>query len=213
MIEKTYPLAPDAVFRTYQGEGHLAGLPMIFVRLGGCSVGCEKCDTNYKVSRRAAASQIREEAARLLWGGVGWAWVTGGEPLDHDLTELIRQLRTLDLNIALATSGTHEARRGHTRMGGVDFLSVSPHGPKGWIQRSGDQLNLVPGLNGLSLSDPEMVEAVDGCWREFSHRTVTPMMDRRGRIDGPSLEACKRWVDGRAGWRLGSQAHRQWGVA
>ena len=74
-------------------------------------------------------------------------------------------------------------------------------------------MNLVPGLNGLSLTDPSLIAAVDSCWKEFNHRTVTPMMGKKGKVDADSLAACKRWVDSRAGWRIGVQAHRVWGVA
>lgn len=208
-----YPLAPQAIFRTIQGEGALCGLPMIFVRLGGCSVGCSGCDTDYRVHQRASIDQIREEAARLVYGGTEWAWITGGEPLDHDLGPLVTALRSLSLKVALATAGTKEAARGHIKLGGVDFLSVSPHDSERWLQRSGDQINLVPGLNGLSLSDPALISAVDHCWRDFTYRYVTPMTDREGRVCQRSLDACRRWVDARAGWRIGWQAHKAWGVA
>ena len=33
------------VFSSLQGEGIYTGLPMTFVRLGSCSMGCRYCDT------------------------------------------------------------------------------------------------------------------------------------------------------------------------
>jgi 7-carboxy-7-deazaguanine synthase len=84
---KTYPLAPDGVFWTLQGEGALQGEPMAFVRLAGCSVGCAQCDTDYRVSRRLTCEEIVEEVRAVVppafvWP---WVWITGGEPTDHDL--------------------------------------------------------------------------------------------------------------------------------
>ena len=35
------------VFYSIQGEGATAGVPAVFARLQGCSVGCEWCDTKY----------------------------------------------------------------------------------------------------------------------------------------------------------------------
>ena len=32
---------------TVQGEGHWVGLPVDFIRLAGCPVGCYFCDTGY----------------------------------------------------------------------------------------------------------------------------------------------------------------------
>ena len=34
-------------FYSIQGEGATAGLPAVFVRLQGCTVGCGWCDTKY----------------------------------------------------------------------------------------------------------------------------------------------------------------------
>lgn len=43
-----YPLSLNPIFWTIQGEAHLRGFQMCFVRLAGCSVGCEHCDTDYR---------------------------------------------------------------------------------------------------------------------------------------------------------------------
>ena len=51
-------LASQGVYWTIQGEGHFVGEPMVFIRLAGCSVGCPKCDTNYKPVREATVDEI-----------------------------------------------------------------------------------------------------------------------------------------------------------
>jgi organic radical activating enzyme len=202
----TYPIAPNGIFLTIQGEGALLGLPMIFVRLAGCSVGCPVCDTNYRVSERLTLPQIRDRVSRLHYGTVQWAWITGGEPTDHDLPPLVDALQSLGLRVALATAGTREVQRGFTRCG-VDFLSVSPHTSR-WQQKSGDQINLVPGLNGLRLTDPELLRALDACESQFSNRYVTPMDQGQGQFVG--LEDCIAFAQSRQGWKVGVQAHKLW---
>lgn len=201
----TYPLARQGVYRTVQGEGVMLGIPMAFVRLAGCSVGCPECDTDYRVVRRAAASEIAREVADL-GPHLDWVWLTGGEPTDHDLRPLVEELRRAGYRIALATAGTRPVTLG-SFWGGVDFVSVSPHRlDDSWVLRRGDQLNLVPGLNGLRLED----------WRDdlgavFVHRWVTPCWytpaDRAER-----LRECMDFVQSRPGWRLGIQAHRHWNL-
>ncbi len=192
----TYPLAPNGIFRTVQGEGALLGVPMAFVRLGGCSVACPQCDTDYRVSRRATADEIATEVKAL---GLPWAWITGGEPADHDLTELVDALR-LFCHAALATSG-HKPLAAR-----VDFLSVSPHGkPSDLLLRFGHQINLVPGLNGLKLEDWSDYKA------HFAYRYVTPFWygpaDRAERI-----AECAAFVQAHPDWRLGVQAHKVLGL-
>lgn len=206
-MEKTIPLAPQGVFRTIQGEGVMLGVPMIFVRLAGCSVGCAECDTDYRVASRVTGEQLRDLISRHLYGSAEWVWVTGGEPTDHDLTPVLSAVRSLGLKAALATAGTRQVTSGFVA-GGWDFLSVSPHRlDASWVQRSGDQLNIVPGLNGLRLSD---LDGVDLSWFPPGRRFVTPNADREGRPT--NLKECVEYVTCRPGWRLNVQAHKLWGM-
>jgi len=200
MPEVTYALAKQGIFRTVQGEGQLLGLPMTFVRLAGCSVGCGvNCDTDYS---RATAQEIAAEVAQYK---TQWTWVTGGEPADHDLAPLLSNLRLWG-KIAVATSG-HKPLGSAGRM--IDFLSVSPHSHENWIIRRGSQLNLVPGLGGLCL-DKFFAENHPNNFRvPFGERYLTPMFGSK-----ESLDECLKWLDKlpHGEWRLGVQAHRQWGL-
>lgn len=193
-----YPLANPGVFRTVQGEGHLLGVPMTFVRLGGCSVACSGCDTNYTVASRATAAEIAVKIRDL--GRTEWVFVTGGEPADYDLFPLLEELRLCGRS-ALVTSG-------HKTLGSarwlVDFLSVSPHRtPAELVVTTGSQINLVPGLSGLRLADWEGFD-----FSGFTHCYVTPLYG-----SAESLAECLAWLETHPGWRLGCQAHKQWGLA
>jgi 7-carboxy-7-deazaguanine synthase len=57
------------IFHSIQGEGPTAGLPAVFVRLQGCSVGCRWCDTRYSWDpaggRPATLDQILAEVGVL----------------------------------------------------------------------------------------------------------------------------------------------------
>jgi 7-carboxy-7-deazaguanine synthase len=196
-MNRQYPLAPNAVFHTIQGEGALLGVPMRFIRLGGCSVGCPGCDTDYRVTERATATEIAARVAALPL--CDWSFVTGGEPADHDLWPLLEELRLLG-RVALVTSGSRPLR---APFGLIDFLTVSPHEtPDKLVLTRGSQVNLVPGLNGMRLEDWAGFD-----FSGFAHRYVTPLAD-----SASSLSACLDWLAGRSGWRLGVQAHKIWGL-
>ena len=60
-----FPLAPNGIFSTIQGEGDLLGEPMVFVRLAGCPVNCIGCDTNYSVAERLTDTEIVLRALEL----------------------------------------------------------------------------------------------------------------------------------------------------
>lgn len=213
-----YPLAPQGVFRTIQGEGTLLGRPMVFVRLAGCSVGCNGCDTDYSVASRASAREIAARAAEM-GSGVDWVWVTGGEPADHALGALVEELSRARFRVAVATSGAKAVARDgwpvrDSRAGvkpeGADFLSVSPHFPPAELKVwQGHQINLVPGLGRLSLAD---WSDLGNEFRAFRDRWVTPFWSGPG-DRAERVAECVAFLAKRPDFRLGVQGHKLWGLA
>ena len=150
-----YPLASQP-FETRQGEGHLEGVPMLFIRLAGCPVACPQCDTDYSAKHRLSMDSLAEAIAA---SPSQWVWVTGGEPLVYDLDPLIRFARPDGRRIGVATSGSIPWR-GRLR---PDWRSVSPHGDPLVLTGRGDtpmaaEGKLVIGLNGYY---PTVEDALD----------------------------------------------------
>lgn len=192
---KTYPIAPNGIFWTVQGEGALLGVPMRFIRLAGCSVGCPECDTNYAVDSRMSVEDIAAVVDALP--RTEWSFITGGEPADHDIWPLFEMLDDRG-RVAVVTSGTKSL----PWFGGKNFVSVSPHFPPERLAIKGaNQINLVPGLNGLRLADWQ-----DFDFSMFDYRYVTP-------LHGTTTAECERWLKSHPDFRLGIQAHKTWGVA
>lgn len=208
----TYGLSPEGVFITFQGEGVLFGTPMVFIRFAGCPINCESCDAIYTLAERVDLDELCRRVVSLASPGVEWAFCTGGEPTIHDLAPLTAKLHALGFRVALATAGINPVPRGNASavgLNGFDFVSVSPHKiDESWVQRTGEQLNVVPGLNGLKLADLEGVD-VSG----FAHRFATPMWTAHAHDRTEAMEECLTWVAAHPGWRMGVQAHRYWGVA
>jgi 7-carboxy-7-deazaguanine synthase len=99
-------LAINEEFYSIQGEGVHTGIPMYFVRLQGCEVGCYFCDTKY--TWRPSDQTVKEEdiAKRASEHKVEWACITGGEPYEQDLYGLIECLRDEGIQTHIETSGT-----------------------------------------------------------------------------------------------------------
>src|SRR3990172_8523879 len=109
----------NEIFDSIQGEGRLAGTPSTFIRLQGCLVGCEWCDTRYtwlKGGTRMTVDSIFNQVH--LYHVV----VTGGEPTLYDLDSLFRTLRWWDHSIQLETSGQQDLK-GNLK---PDWLTISP---------------------------------------------------------------------------------------
>ena len=117
------------LFSSFQGEGPLAGIRQIFIRLSGCHLRCVYCDTPDSWERSASwrvetspgsrafesrsnpveaedvLQTVREWSARVPHHSVAF---TGGEPLlqPEFLRSLAEGARSLGLKTYLDTSGT-----------------------------------------------------------------------------------------------------------
>ncbi|CAK6699388.1 7-carboxy-7-deazaguanine synthase [Cyanobium usitatum str. Tous] len=96
-------------FHSLQGEGLHAGRSALFIRLGGCSVGCSWCDTKHSWPAEAhpqqALAALAAEAEAAAATGAAFVVLTGGEPLHHDLGPLCQALEPSGLPLHLETSG------------------------------------------------------------------------------------------------------------
>ncbi len=76
------------IFYSLQGETRTVGLPTVFVRLTGCPLRCQYCDTAYAFSggQKRSIKEVLSEVATLFGSGSSsagrrYVTVTGGEPL------------------------------------------------------------------------------------------------------------------------------------
>jgi 7-carboxy-7-deazaguanine synthase len=93
------------IFHSLQGESRTVGIPTTFVRLTGCPLRCQYCDTAYaftggEVKTLESILQEVSESSALL------VTVTGGEPLAQPgCLPLLSQLCDAGYEVSLETSG------------------------------------------------------------------------------------------------------------
>jgi 7-carboxy-7-deazaguanine synthase len=93
------------IFLSLQGEARSAGLPTVFVRLTGCPLRCQYCDTAYAF-HGGQWFDIPEIVAQVRAYGVPHVCVTGGEPLAQKrCIDLLNALLDEGLSVSLETSG------------------------------------------------------------------------------------------------------------
>lgn len=102
------------IFYSLQGESRPAGCPTVFVRLTGCPLRCQYCDTAYAFEGGewwgidAIVDEISGYQTREVC-------VTGGEPLAQpNCHKLLEALCVADFDVSLETSGA------------IDISSVEP---------------------------------------------------------------------------------------
>jgi 7-carboxy-7-deazaguanine synthase len=93
------------IFYSLQGEADTAGIPTVFVRLTGCPLRCQYCDTAYAF-HGGQWWQLAAILERVAGFGAHYVCVTGGEPLaqPHCLA-LLSALAEAGYRVSLETSG------------------------------------------------------------------------------------------------------------
>ena len=93
------------IFTSLQGEADTAGWPTVFVRLTGCPLRCQYCDTAYAFPG-GTWWDIDDIVAEVLAQGVRHVCVTGGEPLAQKrCLVLLQKLCDAGMDVSLETSG------------------------------------------------------------------------------------------------------------
>lgn len=93
------------IFHSLQGEARTVGIPTVFVRLTGCPLRCQYCDTAYAFSGGQLYS-IPEILAQVAEFKAGYVTVTGGEPLAQpECLQLLTALCDEGYSVSLETSG------------------------------------------------------------------------------------------------------------
>ncbi|MCK9283115.1 MAG: 7-carboxy-7-deazaguanine synthase QueE [Rhodocyclaceae bacterium] len=93
------------IFHSIQGESSRVGLPTVFVRLTGCPLRCDWCDTAYAFSG-GEITQVAEILERVRGLDCATVCVTGGEPLAQPgCLDLLTALCDAGYSVSLETSG------------------------------------------------------------------------------------------------------------
>lgn len=102
----------NEIFYSIQGEGHWAGLPMVFIRTTGCNLRCTYCDTQYayhegtNMSTKDILDDVQQHPCNTVC-------ITGGEPLQQykETHTLISALLDKNYNIHIETNGSHTIQK------------------------------------------------------------------------------------------------------
>lgn len=128
------------IFRSLQGESDSVGWPTVFVRLTGCPLRCQYCDTAYAFHGGAWQTQAEVLAAVAAFR-TRRVCVTGGEPLAQKaVLPLMRALCDAGHEVSIETSGA---------------LDIAPIDPR--VRRV------------MDLKTPDSGEAPRNRWENLAH--------------------------------------------
>ncbi|GGY51916.1 7-carboxy-7-deazaguanine synthase QueE [Parvularcula lutaonensis] len=120
-------LGGPEIFRSFQGEGPMAGRVRTFIRLSGCNLHCRWCDTPYtwnwqgtdyrhtdgvkfSPAKEMTRLDLPEALERIIAFNAPGVVITGGEPLmqPQQVLALARAIKgtRADLSVEIETNGT-----------------------------------------------------------------------------------------------------------
>lgn len=148
-----------------QGETSRAGLPTAFIRLTGCPLRCQYCDTAYAFGggHRMTCGQILGQVGRYA---ARYVTVTGGEPLaQKGCLSLLSALCEAGYHVSLETSGAMDIGAVDARVSRIVDIKTPGSGE---VER-----NLWGNLGLLSAHDEVKFVIVDEADYRWSVETLT----------------------------------------
>jgi len=99
------------IFPTLQGEGPFVGQGAIFIRLGGCNLKCNFCDTEFESFKNFSLTEILQKVVELSKNSQQkivrkLVVITGGEPMRQPIEKLCKELISLNFLVQIETNGT-----------------------------------------------------------------------------------------------------------
>jgi organic radical activating enzyme len=185
-------------FFTIQGEGYHSGEAAWFIRLGGCDVGCNWCDSRFSWDPDnhplVETETIIEHAVH---SGIKSVVVTGGEPLMWNLDFLCEGLKKNGHCTYIETSGAYPLS------GQWDWICLSPKinmPPVGDICLKTDELKVIVERS----NDFEWAEKYRLMVRKQCHLFLQPEWKRFDLIVPEIISFVRRNPQ----WRISIQIHK-----
>jgi len=187
------------IFYSLQGEGARQGEASIFVRLSGCNLKCDYCDTDYdkgkEMSLEGILSAIRQYPCK-------WIVWTGGEPTLQLTGEVLLFFKQQGYLQAIESNGHHKLSNL------LDYTVVSP---KGVDPAYAKKIN--PKVDEVRLPVTENVEIppieslpIANCY------FLSPIFTADSCFPHANAQYCVKYIKEHPEWRLSVQMHKLIGI-
>ena len=108
ILKQVIKIKVSEIFTSFQGEGPYVGTPATFLRLYGCNLECEWCDTDISTYEILSVDDVAEIIlTQMEFNNIKTLIITGGEPTlqMEEIKRLIKELPE-DIKIQMETNGS-----------------------------------------------------------------------------------------------------------
>ena len=194
----------NEIFKSLQGEGLYSGTPCVFIRMSGCNLKCDFCDTRHESGTDMSEDEIVDAVSRYATPHVV---ITGGEPMLQLTVSLLDKLHDAGKYIHIETNGTIPAST--DILDRIDWITCSPkYGRIPKIRRI-DELKIV-----FDVYDTQNIDALERVADACVWCYLQPCDRQNDDYNRKNIDACIRYITNHrnAKWKLSLQIHKMLGL-
>jgi len=182
------------IFYSLQGEGGRQGAASIFIRLSGCNLRCDFCDTDFSGGETMELPQILSVIQQFPCRWIIW---TGGEPAMQLTRETIVFFKRAGYSQAIESNGHYPLS------GFLDYTVVSPKGNPDYAK------DINPNVDEVRLP-VKKGDAIPGFERlpESDKYFLSPVFTNNDLETKENINYCVEQVKQMPRWRLSLQIHK-----
>ena len=185
------------VFYSLQGEGGRQGAASIFIRLSGCNLKCDFCDTDFSGGEDMSCEQLLSQISQYPCKWIVW---TGGEPTLQLTDNCLLFFKQAGFIQAIESNG-------HKPLSALlDYTVVSPKGTTDYsaINARVNEIRL-PVSKGYNIPPIESLPQAD-------HYFLSPIFTQNPTQTKANIAYCIQQIKQHPQWRLSLQMHKLIGI-
>ncbi|MDR2627048.1 MAG: 7-carboxy-7-deazaguanine synthase QueE [Dysgonamonadaceae bacterium] len=191
-------LAVNEIFYSLQGEGRRMGEASIFVRLTGCNLRCDFCDTSFETGTEMRPEEILEKIAAYACRWIVW---TGGEPALQLSDKVLSFFKQNGYRQAIESNGTHRISPL------LDYVACSPKGNYEEVKK----INPVVDEIRLPVKAGDVLPFMWQLPRAGTYY-ISPIFTDDPRETASNIASCVDYVKRHPAWKLSLQVHKLIGI-
>ena len=187
------------IFYSLQGEGGRQGAASIFIRLSGCNLKCDFCDTDFSEGEVLSCEQILTQISQYPCHWIVW---TGGEPTLQLTNECLVFFKKAGFLQAIESNGSNELF-----LSLLDYTVISPKGNVRYAKEINphvDEIRLPVRKN----DDIPQIELLPNAASYF----LSPIFSENKEETSANIDYCVNIIKQNPQWRLSLQIHKLIGI-
>ncbi|MDR1369808.1 MAG: 7-carboxy-7-deazaguanine synthase QueE [Dysgonamonadaceae bacterium] len=191
-------LKVNEIFYSLQGEGGRQGEASVFIRLSGCNLHCDFCDTGFESGDRMELADILSGIENFPCKWIIW---TGGEPSLQLNDEALLFFREKGYRQAIESNGSFPFSPL------LDYTVCSPKGNPGYAKIKNKKVDEVR----IPVRAGDRIPPVSDL-PEASFYFLSPVFEADGKTTADNIAFCVEQIKKDPVWRLSVQVHKLIGI-